>query len=89
MKLVRARAAEWHVDPNKVGIVGFSAGAMTVLATVQQAKGPARPDFVGMIYGPTQTATVPANPMRNETILGRSFDPAQPDAYLNSFAIKR
>jgi hypothetical protein len=33
--------------------------------------------------------TVPANPMRNETILGRSFDPAQPDAYLNSFAIKR
>ena len=63
VKLVRARAAEWHVDPNKVGIVGFSAGAMTVLATVQQATGPARPDFVGMIYGPTQTATVPANPM--------------------------
>ena len=33
--------------------------------------------------------TVPANPMRSETILGRSFDPAQADAYLNSFAIKR
>lgn len=63
VKLVRARAAEWHVDPKRVGIVGFSAGAITVLATAQQASGAARPDFVGMIYGPTQTATVPAGPM--------------------------
>lgn len=63
VKLVRARAAEWHVDPKRVGIVGFSAGAMTVLATVQQASGAARPDFAAMIYGPTQTAKVPANPM--------------------------
>ena len=47
VKLVRARAAEWHVDPKRVGIVGFSAGAMTVLATAQQATGAARPDFPG------------------------------------------
>ncbi len=32
---------------------------------------------------------VPTNPMRTETILGKVFDPAQPDAYLNSFAIRR
>ncbi len=33
--------------------------------------------------------TVPANSMRTETVFGRSFNPAQPDAYLNSFAIRR
>jgi acetyl esterase/lipase len=25
--IVRSRAAEWHVDPNRVGVLGFSAGA--------------------------------------------------------------
>lgn len=32
---------------------------------------------------------VPASPMRNETILGRTFDPTRADEYLNSFAIRR
>ena len=32
---------------------------------------------------------VPASPMRNETILGRVFDPTQPEAYMASFAIRR
>jgi len=32
---------------------------------------------------------VPANPMRTETILGRSFDPRDPAAYMASFAIRR
>ena len=32
---------------------------------------------------------VPENPMRVETILGRRFDPAQPEAYMAGFAIKR
>jgi acetyl esterase/lipase len=27
VRLVRARAKEWHIDPHKIGIVGYSAGA--------------------------------------------------------------
>jgi acetyl esterase/lipase len=30
--LVRQHAAEWHVDPNKVGVIGFSAGGHLVAA---------------------------------------------------------
>jgi acetyl esterase/lipase len=26
MRLVRCRASEWNIDPNRMGIVGFSAG---------------------------------------------------------------
>ena len=32
---------------------------------------------------------VPASPSKSYTIMGKSFDPAQPDAYVASFAIKR
>ena len=60
IRMVRDHAREWHVDPVHVGILGFSAGAMTVLATMQANAPDARPDFAGMIYGPTQTTTVPA-----------------------------
>jgi len=30
MRLVRSRASEWHVDPDRVGILGFSAGGEVV-----------------------------------------------------------
>lgn len=69
IKIVRAYAKEWRLDPNKIGIVGFSAGAE--LSTPAGlfwkefdakndvpgnpfAKISSRPDFVGVIYpGPT------------------------------------
>ncbi len=33
MGLVRLHAAEWHVDPHKIGVLGFSAGGHLVAAT--------------------------------------------------------
>jgi acetyl esterase/lipase len=30
--LVRSRAAEWHIDPRKIGVIGFSAGGHMVAA---------------------------------------------------------
>ena len=57
--LIRKRAGEWHVDPNRVGMVGFSAGAMLTLATTLAGQD-AKPAFVGMIYGPLAAVTVPA-----------------------------
>lgn len=53
IRMVRANAAQWHVDPAKIGILGFSAGAMTVYATLRENAADARADFAGMIYGPT------------------------------------
>src|SRR5436853_298542 len=31
--LVRLRAAGWHIDPHKIGVIGFSAGGHLVAAT--------------------------------------------------------
>jgi endo-1,4-beta-xylanase len=72
IKIVRAYAKEWRLDPKKIGIMGFSAGAE--LATPaglfwadfdQKNNEPgnpfaavsSRPDFVGVVYpGPTPFA---------------------------------
>jgi acetyl esterase/lipase len=58
--LVRARAAEWHVDPARIGMMGFSAGAGTTMATTLQAP-ETRPAFIAPIYGGMNAVTVPAD----------------------------
>jgi acetyl esterase/lipase len=59
LRLVRSRAAQWGVDPARVGMVGFSAGAATVLNVALANAPDARPDFIATIYGPMGPVTVP------------------------------
>ncbi|HSS97470.1 MAG TPA: dienelactone hydrolase family protein, partial [Terriglobales bacterium] len=54
------RSAEWHVDPNRIGMVGFSAGAALTMATALAGED-AKPAFIGDIYGPLAAFTVPAD----------------------------
>jgi acetyl esterase/lipase len=72
IRMVRAYAKEWNIDPKKIGIMGFSAGAeLSAPSAVlfddfdKKNSGPgdplagisSRPDFVGIIYpGPTPFA---------------------------------
>ncbi len=72
IRLVRAHATDWKLDPNKIGIMGFSAGAeLAAPATLffeefdRKNSSPtdplagitSRPDFVALIYpGPTPFA---------------------------------
>ena len=58
--LIRRRAGEWRVDPQRIGMVGFSAGAMLTMGTTLAGQD-ARPAFIGNIYGPLTTVAVPAN----------------------------
>ena len=62
ISLVRARAAEWHIDPHKIGVIGFSAGGHMVASvstrfehrvypavdSVDQVS--CRPDFAVALY---------------------------------------
>ena len=51
LKVVRQHASEWHLDPARVGIIGFSAGAMVASATLLQPDSTLRPSFAAVMYG--------------------------------------
>jgi acetyl esterase/lipase len=51
MKVVRQHATEWRVSPNRVGFMGFSAGAMVTSGVLLQSQAALRPAFVAPIYG--------------------------------------
>ncbi len=51
LKVVRQHAAEWGVSPDRVGFMGFSAGAMVTSGALLQKDAAARPYFAAMIYG--------------------------------------
>ncbi|MCM8525639.1 MAG: alpha/beta hydrolase [Lentisphaeraceae bacterium] len=71
IRLVRHRAKEWHINPSRVGIVGFSAGGELAAYSAMKSdngdssasdpieKQGSRPDFQGLIYpGKSATFTV-------------------------------
>ena len=56
--LVRANAKKWHVDPDRIGMIGFSAGAALTMATTLNNQD-AKPAFIGNIYGGLSAVEVP------------------------------
>ncbi|MCC7044992.1 MAG: alpha/beta hydrolase [Acidobacteria bacterium] len=75
VQVVRSRAREWGLDPNRIGYAGFSAGsntARTVAATAvpgdPQATDPvgrvsSRPDYLVLVYGPGRAT--PEEPLKD------------------------
>lgn len=51
VKLLRARADEWDLDPDRVGILGFSAGGGVALGSASGYEADERPAFVAIVYG--------------------------------------
>jgi acetyl esterase/lipase len=61
VKIVRSRAAEWGIAPNRIGIVGFSAGGGVASAAALDYAADERPDFAAPIYGVGDQRPVPAD----------------------------
>jgi acetyl esterase/lipase len=51
VKLVREHASDWGVAPDKIGFLGFSAGAMVTSGVLLQEDEKSRPNFAAPIYG--------------------------------------
>jgi endo-1,4-beta-xylanase len=72
LRLVRARATEWGVDPARVGVIGFSAGGeLAALVSMRNDTGQpdatdpvdhqsCKPAFQGLIYPGNSASIVPA-----------------------------
>lgn len=61
LRWVRANATRYGVDPKRVGMMGFSAGAMTTLSAVLTSTPAEQPAFAALIYGPMTAVDVPAS----------------------------
>lgn len=62
VRYVRRHAAEWSLDPRRIGIMGFSAGGGVTMGPVMQHDAESRPDFAAPIYPAYRSATpVPAD----------------------------
>jgi acetyl esterase/lipase len=61
IRLVRTRAEEWGVDPDRIGAMGFSAGATLALSIATDPDPAVRPNFVVPVYAPAGKIDVPHN----------------------------
>lgn len=62
MSLVLSHAAEWGIDPSRIGWMGFSAGGGVALAALMEASPAQMPAFLCSVYGPSLVdVTVPEN----------------------------
>jgi dienelactone hydrolase len=61
LEIIRERAGDWGVDPARIGMVGFSAGAFLTVDLAMDPKGP-QLAFIAPIYGgETRGRAVPKN----------------------------
>jgi len=91
IQLVRQRAAEWGIDPAKVGIIGFSAGGhlastagthfdKVVIDNPNNIS--VRPDFMMLMY-PVITFGDLAHKGSRDNLVGKDATPAMIDLYSN------
>jgi acetyl esterase/lipase len=91
VRLVRVRAAEWGIDPARIGFIGFSAGGEVagMIGTKFDTGNPdaadpiervsSRPDFNILIYPYYRPGSAPPRPNRGET---QSGPPPVPQALI-------
>ena len=73
IRLVRQHAQEWHLDPQKIGYLGFSAGGGVAIAATIQATDPTeRPDFLCTNFGPSLMPVKVPNPAPPLLIMTRA-----------------
>jgi acetyl esterase/lipase len=72
VRVVRTNAAKWGINPRRVGIMGFSAGAMIAVKAGVAPVADDRPDFIALFYPSLAAVDVPidAPPM----FAGLAFD---------------
>lgn len=98
IKTVRQQAAKWHINPNKVGIMGFSAGghlASTAGTHFERAYIPneehisLRPDFMILVYPVISMTDELTHQGSRNNLLGNSPGRAQIELFSNEMHVNQ
>ncbi len=99
IRLVRSKADQWNIDPQRVGVFGFSAGGYLASAAATRfdsgdpsAKDPVdrrscRPDFLGLAYPLITLKSEVLKENYQRLILGDDFDQRQISKYSNELNV--
>jgi acetyl esterase/lipase len=58
VRRLREQAARWNIAPNRIGIIGFSAGGVVAMSVATRYDAASRPDFAASIYGSLPAGSV-------------------------------
>ncbi len=88
IETVRERAAEWGIDPAKIGVMGYSAGGhLASMASTHFTSPKNRPDFAVLIY-PVVTLKEGLGHMGSRyNLIGREYKPALVAEYSNELKV--
>ncbi len=99
MRMVRAHAEQWNIDPGKIGIMGFSAGGhlASTLSTHYDAGDPSsadpieqqscRPDFSVLVYPVISFTGEFSHSGSRRSLLGENADPELVRYYSNELQV--
>jgi len=82
IRLTRQNAKEWGIDPQRIGIIGFSAGGHLAATTATHFEPDCRPDFAVLIY-PVITMGAKTHGGSKNNLLGPNPTPALVELYSN------
>ncbi len=97
MRIVRRNAKEWNIDPNKIGIMGFSAGGhlAATLCTHYNAKvynsdtTSAKPDFSILLYPVISMKPAITHKGSMESLLGKNPTKEKIDWFSNELQVNK
>jgi acetyl esterase/lipase len=99
MRLVRAHASDWNIDPSKIGVMGFSAGGhlASTLGTHFDSGNPAatdpvqkqscRPDFMILMYPVISFTADCCHTGSREALLGKNPSPELVKSFSNELQV--
>lgn len=99
MRLVRTHAADWNIDPSKIGVMGFSAGGhlASTLGTHFDSGNPAatdpvqkqscRPDFMVLMYPVISFTADCCHTGSREALLGKNPSPELVNYFSNELQV--
>ena len=90
VRYIRTHAARFNVSPDRIGFMGFSAGAFTAVGVALQVDKPSRPNIVVLMYGTMPGLLTVDGAAPPIFIAATSDDPlysigASVDPYLNTY----
>lgn len=63
IRLIKANATKWNINPGKIGCIGFSAGGgVEISAAINNIDKSSMPTFIATIYGPALEDVIVPNP---------------------------